>query len=170
MGNLDRNSRIFLLGEFTSLRLRTLLPLDCAVSVHPAGKSGRKYHTLGSSFVHICQTMTYSIGRKNHANLGGVDSVASNHNETSSAVVGAVNLSAPMKKLNTGGQILDYGSFTHRQATTCKRREIPYHKKFFLTIFFPPGAGSFAAARATLTRFATCWIFGLVNKARNDLH
>jgi hypothetical protein len=69
-----------------------------------------------------------------------------------------------------GGQILDYGSFTHRQATTSKRCEIPYHKKFFLTIFFPPRAGSFAAARATLTCFATCWIFGLVNKARNDLH
>jgi hypothetical protein len=44
-----------------------------------------------------------------------------------------------MKKLNPGGQILDYGSFTHRQATTSKRREIPYHKKFFLTIFFRHG-------------------------------
>jgi hypothetical protein len=49
-----------------------------------------------------------------------------------------------------GGQILDYGSFTHRQATTCKRREIPYHKKFFLTIFFPPRADFFRRP-ATLT-------------------
>jgi hypothetical protein len=98
MGNLDRNSRIFLLGEFTSLRLRTLLPLDCAVSVHPAGKIGSKYQTLGSYM------SGDDIFRRAKKSCQLEDSVASNHNETSSAVVGAVNLWAPLKKLNREGR------------------------------------------------------------------